>query len=85
LQLNDFVQTAAKDGVSCSLVKTEGCMKKAILDYTSKRRQISFVVVGSTPELDIECKTGEKTLTDAWKSLKCPLVVVTKGDMPSLA
>lgn len=84
-QLSGFVQSAGRDGVSCRLVKTDGCMKKAILDYTSKRRQISFVVVGSTPELDIECKTGEKTLTDAWRSLKCPLVVVTKGDMPSLA
>ena len=83
--LKDFMSAAGRDGISCRLITTEGCMKKAILGYTSKRREISFVVVGSTPELDIECTSGEKTLTDAWKKLKCPLVVVTKGDMPSLA
>ncbi len=83
--LNAFMSEAAKSGIDCTLVKRDGCMKKAILDYTEKRRNILFVVIGSAPELDIECKTGEKTLSEAWKRLKCPLVVVSKGDMPSIA
>lgn len=84
-ELKTFVSDASKEGISCSVVKKEGCMKKAILDYTEKRREILFVIVGSTPELEVECKTGEKTLTDAWKKLKCPLVVVSKGELPSMA
>ncbi len=83
--LDEFMSTAGRDGITCRLLKTDGCMKKAILDYTARRKEISFVVVGSTPELDIECRTGEKSLSDAWKRLKCPLVVVSKGDLPSLA
>lgn len=84
-QIEDFMKTAVKDEISCRLFKKEGCMKKAILDYTAKRREIIFVVVGSTPELDIDCVSGGRSLSDAWKRLQCPLVVVSKSDMPSVA
>jgi K+-sensing histidine kinase KdpD len=84
-ELKTFISEANKEGIGCNVVKKEGCMKKAILEYTEKRREILFVIVGSTPELEIECKTGEKTLTDAWRKLKCPLVVVSKGELPSMA
>jgi hypothetical protein len=80
-----FMSEARRLGIDCSLVRKEGCMKKAILDYTGKKKEILFVIVGSTPELDIECKTGEKSLSEAWKKLKCPLVVVSKSGMPELA
>ena len=83
--LETFMSEAGKKDIDCSLVKKEGCMKKAILDYTEKKKEILFVIVGSTPELDIECKTGEKSLSEAWKKLKCPLVVVSKSGMPELA
>ncbi|MBI5640455.1 MAG: universal stress protein [Nitrospirae bacterium] len=83
--LQDFLSSVKKEGVGCSVVRTDGCMKKAILDYTEKKREILFVVVGSTPELDIECKAGERSLSEAWKRLKCPLVVVSKQNMPSPA
>jgi hypothetical protein len=80
-----FMSEAAKKRIDCSLIRKEGCMKKAILDYTEKKKEVLFVIVGSTPELDIECKTGEKSLSEAWKRLKCPLVVVSKSGMPELA
>ena len=83
--LEAFMSEARKKEIDCSLVRKEGCMKKAILDYTGKKKEILFVIVGSTPELDIECKTGEKSLSEAWKKLKCPLVVVSKSGMPSIA
>lgn len=83
--LHEFLSEAAKEGIQCRLVMEEGCMKKAILDYTEKKKEVLFVVVGSTPELDIECKGGGKALSEAWKKLKCPLVVVSKGEMPSTA
>ena len=83
--LDRFMAEAAKAGVTCSLVRREGCMKKAILDYTEKKREILFVVIGTAPELDIECGAGEKALSEAWKKLKCPLVVVSKSNTPSPA
>ncbi len=84
-QLEAFMSEAKKRNIPCSIVRKEGCMKKAILDYTGKKKEILLVIVGSTPELDIECKTGEKSLSEAWKKLKCPLVVVSKSGMPELA
>ncbi len=83
--INEFVSKAEKEGIRCRVVNKDGCMKKAILDYTEKKREILFVIVGSTPELDIECKANEKSISDAWKRMKCPLVVVSKGEMPSMA
>lgn len=80
-----FMSEAKTEDIDCSLVRSGGCMKKAILDYTGKKKEVLFVVVGSTPELDIECRTGEKSLSEAWKRIKCPLVVVTGSGMPELA
>lgn len=81
-ELKDFMSEVKKEGFRFSLVMKRGCVKKAILDYTDKRGDIIFVVVGSIPELDIECASDEKTLSDAWKRLKCPLVVVSKNEVP---
>ncbi|MBI5631857.1 MAG: hypothetical protein HZA15_00015 [Nitrospirae bacterium] len=83
--IQEFMARASREGIACSVSKTDGCMKQAILDFTKKNKSIMFVVVGTTPELDIECKSGEKSLSDAWKRLRCPLVLVSKGDMPSFA
>lgn len=73
--LKEFMSELAKGGIECSVINKDGCMKKAILDYTEKKREILFVIVGSTPELDIECKANEKSLSDAWKRMKCPFAL----------
>lgn len=84
-EIRSFVSRAAGEGITSVITKRDGCMKQAILDYTTKKRSVLFVVVGTTPELDIECKAGERSLSEAWKRLKCPLVVVSKGEAPSVA
>ncbi|HYQ48518.1 MAG TPA: hypothetical protein VEP69_05595 [Thermodesulfovibrionales bacterium] len=84
-EIRSFMSRAAQEGITSIITKKDGCMKQAILDYTSKKRSVLFVVVGTTPELDIECKAGEKSLSEAWKRLKCPLVVVSRGESPSVA
>ena len=83
--LNEFALSAEKEGARCTIIAKNGCMKKAILDYTGKKKAILFVVVGSEPELDSKFKADRKSLSSAWARLKCPLVVVTKGQMPSTA
>ena len=81
---DDFISEVEKEGFVFSLVMEKGCVKKAILGYTRKRREIQFVVVGSITELDTECR-AEKTLVNAWEKLNCPLVVVSKGQAGSPA
>ncbi len=84
-EIHAVMVKAAGEGVSSIVTKKDRCMKQAILDYTAKQRAVIFVVVGTTPELDVECTAGEKTLSEAWKRLKCPLVVVSRGEAPSVA
>lgn len=83
--LKDFISQVKEVGFNFSIVVKMGCMKKAILDYTDKRNEIQFVIVGSTPELDAGCRTGERTFSDAWKKMKCPLVLVSRNEVPSAA
>ncbi|MDO9289053.1 MAG: hypothetical protein Q7T83_09700 [Thermodesulfovibrionales bacterium] len=82
-RLKDFMSEVEKVGFTFSLVVKKGCMKKAILGYTAKRNDIQFVVVGSETELEIGCE-DEKALPDLWKGLKCPLVIVSKGEAPPI-
>ena len=67
---------AARAGVLFKVVKGSGCLKKAVIAHTEKRRDINLVVVESSMELDEECT--EKELLRAWKVTDCPLVVVSQ-------
>lgn len=83
--LKDFLAEVKKEGFKFSLVMGSGCVKKAILDYTDRRSDILFVVVGASLELNIGCEVHERSFSKEWKNLKCPLVVVSKNTMPSMA
>lgn len=83
--LKNFLSEVEKVGFRFSLVMEKGCVKKAILDYTDKRSEILFVIVGAAIELNIGCDVKEKTFARAWKRLKCPLVVVSKNSVPLTA
>lgn len=79
--LRSFASAVKKDaGFNFSLVVKQGCMKKAILDYTDKRGEILFVIAGAEPELDAGCEEDDRAVSAAWKKLKCPLVVVSKAE-----
>ncbi|MBI5057376.1 MAG: universal stress protein [Nitrospirae bacterium] len=83
--LNNFKNTLEKEGVNYVITEKTGCVKKEIIDYTEKRKDIQFVVIESSEVLNIDCKQDDGTLSDAWRKLKCPLVLVSKGASPSMA
>ena len=68
-----------KEGVVYSLVQKSGRIEKEIQDYTNIKRDILFVVVEVSEGADVNSKNADKILSDAWKNLKCPLVVVSHG------
>ncbi|MBI5739577.1 MAG: universal stress protein [Nitrospirae bacterium] len=77
--LKVFLSEVERVGFRFSLVMKHGCVKKAILDYTDKRSEILFVIVGAERELNIGCDARENSFENAWKNMKCPLVVVSKN------
>lgn len=81
----DFLSEVEEIGFRFSLVMKNGCVKKAILDYTNRRSEILFVIIGAELELNIGCEVTEKVFSKGWKKLKCPLVVVSKNEAPSTA
>jgi hypothetical protein len=63
--------------IDYSFIKVDGCVKEAVLKYTTKRKEILFVVIESSDGLDLHCNKSKKAVSQSWKSLKCPLVIVS--------
>lgn len=66
-------------GVSYQITRRSGCLKKEIIDYTNKEREVVFVVVESPESLDENCTKKDGMLAELWKNLRCPLVVVSEA------
>jgi hypothetical protein len=66
-----------KEGVEYLLIQKSGSIEKEIQDYISIKKNILFVVVEVSEGADVNSKKADKILSDAWKNLKCPLVVVS--------
>jgi hypothetical protein len=64
-------------GVAYEVHNRSGCMKQEIIDHTNSRHDVLFVVVESPNSLDADCKKKDGVLTELWKNLRCPLVVVS--------
>ena len=75
--LSSIEETAGKEGVSLKVQRVSGYVKREIVSYTEKRRDIKFVVIESSETLDVDCGDG-KRLSRGWDNLKCPLVVVSE-------
>ncbi len=76
--LNLCKQQAREDSVACSLVKKNGCIKKALVAHTKNRRDFLCVVIESTDALDIDCSREERKLAGIWDRLGCPLALVSE-------
>jgi K+-sensing histidine kinase KdpD len=66
----------AGSGIEYRISRRSGCLKQEIIDYTNKEHEVLFVVVESPGSLDRDCRKSS-VLTDLWKNLRCPLVVVS--------
>jgi hypothetical protein len=73
-------QSALKaEGIVYRMVPRTGCLKQQILDYTNSEQDILFAVIESPHSLDADCNKKDKSLSELWQKLKCPLVVVMEG------
>ncbi len=75
--LGQCISDLKSEGMDYRLVRKSGCLKQAIIDYTNSGKGILFAVTESAEHLDAECET--RGLSEAWRNLRCPLVVVADG------
>jgi len=75
--LEGFTAELKAAGVPYQVIERSGCMKQEIIDYTNGKHDVLFVVVESPNSLDADCRKKDGVLTELWKNLKCPLVVVS--------
>jgi len=83
--LKRFKSELDKEDIHYEITRKIGDLRKEIVDYTMKRGEILFVVVGSSSETDIDFHKEERMLSSSWGNLKCPLVVVTQRGLPAAA
>jgi hypothetical protein len=74
--LSNFVSELRAEGIGYRMVTRTGCLKQEIIDYTNSEKEILFAVIESPKSLDADCNKLDKTLSELWQQLKCPLVVV---------
>jgi hypothetical protein len=77
--LKEFFGDLRNEGISYRVIQKTGCLKQEIISYTESKREILFVVIESSDNLDIECSSRGKRLSESWRNLKCPLVVVSEA------
>lgn len=75
-ELARFLEALRAEGVTYRLIMRTGCLKQQIIDHTHKDREIAFAIIESPNSLDKDCNKKDKTLSELWQKLKCPLVVV---------
>lgn len=74
-----FTAELTAAGVPYRLIPRSGCLKQQIIDYTDSEKEILFAVIESPASLDADCNKQNKELSELWRNLKCPLVVVMDG------
>jgi hypothetical protein len=77
--LLNFASELTTEGILYRLFTRSGCLKQQIIDYTNSEKDILFAVIESPHSLDVDCNKMDKTLSELWQKLKCPLVVVMDG------
>jgi arginyl-tRNA synthetase len=78
-RVEQFLSVLEKEGIVYRLIQKSGCLKQAIIDYTTSNREILFAVIESSESLDVDCAGTEGRLSESWKNLRCPLVVVSEA------
>jgi hypothetical protein len=78
--LRKFRSELKREGIDYDVIRKTGSLEQEIRNYTGMKRDILFVVVEVSEGVDIHGKKAERIIADAWKNLKCPLVVVSQGN-----
>jgi hypothetical protein len=76
--LGHFRYLTQRSDVPFDVSQVSGCMKTRILEYTTKRSDIQFVVAESIEVLNDDCQQEGRSLRGALRKLKCPLVLVSE-------
>ncbi len=77
--IEPFLAELRVAGISYQLVHRSGCLKQQIIEYTNREKEVLFAVIESPASLDAECISEDQELSELWRSLSCPLVVVMDG------
>jgi len=77
--LGQFIAELRAEQIQYRLITRTGCLKQQIIDYTNSEKEILFAVIESPHSLDADCNKKDKALSELWRNLKCPLVVVMDG------
>ncbi len=79
--LKRFKSGLKKKGMQYSIIKRNGILEEAIQEYAGTKNNIVFVVVEAPEEISKKSSKVNKNISESWRNLKCPLVVVSKPSM----
>ncbi|HTF99801.1 MAG TPA: hypothetical protein VK654_04335 [Nitrospirota bacterium] len=71
-----FLPELQAAGIPFRVVRRTGCLKEQIIEHTTREKEVLFTVIESPAQLEGECRKSGRELSELWRTLKCPLVVV---------
>ncbi len=77
--LEPYLSELKAAGISYRFILRPGCLKEEIVEHVNSEREILFAVIESPAHLDVDCNKRGRALSELWRTLKCPLVVVMEG------
>ncbi|MBF0459243.1 MAG: universal stress protein [Nitrospirae bacterium] len=77
--VENFFDELKTEGISYNFIRSGGTLKQAVLDYTKHNSDVLCVIMESPEEAVVDHKRKEKGMSETWKNISCPLVLVKAG------
>ncbi len=77
--LNEFLEKLKKESITYNIRTIKGNLKQEIINYTTVNKNVLYVVVDSSENLDVESSQKDKGFEELLKDLRCPLVVIKEA------
>lgn len=74
--LDAYLPELTAAGISFRVILQSGCLKERIVEHTNNEKDVLFAVIESPEHLDDDCRKRGRELSDLWRTMQCPLVVV---------
>ncbi|WP_420264030.1 hypothetical protein [Candidatus Magnetominusculus dajiuhuensis] len=74
-----FFDELKAEGINYTFTRGSGTLKQSVLDYAKVNNDVLCVIMESPEEPVVDHKRKEKGMSETWKNINCPLVLVKAG------
>ncbi|MBF0319109.1 MAG: hypothetical protein HQL01_04810 [Nitrospirae bacterium] len=77
--VEQFFNELKAEGISYTFTRGSGTLKQSVMEYSKGNSDVLCVIIESPEEPATDQKKKEKGMSETWKNINCPLVLVRAG------